>query len=127
MLSPQAVREISVRSLTSSNRLNRDCLVTERLRQGDLMTKVTRRCTYRIDGRITLPSLADAIQWAKALDPHTPRQVYVTKELDPNDGNEQVTYKVLGCFYVVQEREVVCVSYRHVLSMAVEAQEEPLY
>ena len=127
MMIPQALREISVRSLTSTNRLNRDCLVTERLRQGECMTKVTRRCTYRIDGRITLPSLADAIQWAKALDPRTPRQVYVTKELDPDYGNEQVTYKVLGCFYVVQEREVICVSYRHVLSMAVEAPEEPLY
>jgi hypothetical protein len=127
MLSPQEVREISVRSLTSSDRLHRDCLVTERLRQGPLTTKVTRRCTYRIDGRITLPSLADAVQWAKALDPRAPRQVYVTKELDPTCGEEQVTYKVLGYFYVVQEREVICVSYRHVLSMEVEAPQEPLY
>ena len=127
MISPQAIREISVRSLTSADRLNRDCLVTERMRQGELTTKVTRRCTYRIDGRITLPSLSDAIQWAQALDPRTPRQVYVTKELDPDDGNEHVTYKVLGCFYVVQERDVICVSYRHVLSMAVQAPEEPLY
>ncbi len=126
MIGPQEVREISVRSLTSTDRLNRDCLVTERLRQGDCVTKVTRRCTYRIDGRITLPSLTDAIQWAKALDPRTPRQVYVTKELDPAYGSEQVTYKVLGCFYIVQEREVICVSYRHVLAMAVEVPEEDL-
>ena len=126
MIGPQEVREISVRSLTSTDRLNRDCLVTERLRQGECVTKVTRRCTYRIDGRITLPSLTDAIQWAKALDPRTPRQVYVTKELDPAYGSEQVTYKVLGCFYIVQEREVICVSYRHVLAMAVEVPEEDL-
>ncbi len=127
MLNPQPVREISVRSLTSPDRLNRDCLVTERMHQGDLTTRVTRRCTYHIDGRIMLPSLADAVQWAKALDPRTPRQVYVTKELNPEDGTEHVTYKVLGCFYVVQDREVVCVSYRHVLSMQVDAPTEPIY
>lgn len=114
------LREILVRSLTSGNWLNRDCLVTERMRQAGAVTTVTRRCTYRIESRIAVPALGDSIQWAKAIDPHPPRQVYVTKEFNPLTGQEHVTHKVLGYFYVVMEREVVCIGYRHVLSMAVE-------
>jgi hypothetical protein len=117
------MREIVVRNLTSTDWLNRDCFVTERIRQADLVTTVTRRCTYRVESRIAVPSVCDSIRWAKTLDPHPPRQVYVTKELDPATGHEQVTYKVLGHFYIVLDREVFCVGYRHILSMAVEATE----
>ncbi len=119
------MREIVVRSLTSQNQLNRDCLVTETMRQGEAVTKVLRRCTYHIESRITVPAMGDSIQWAMRLDPHPPRQVFVTKEFDPELGNERVTYKVLGYFYVVMDREVVCIGYRHVLSMAVDAPESP--
>ena len=118
---PMAARDIVIRSLTSQDRLNRDCLVTETMRQGDAVTSVKRRCTYRIESRSPIPALQDSIQWAKQLDPHPPRQVYVTKEFDPDNGDEHVTYKVLGYFYVVMEREVLCIGYRHVLSMAVDA------
>jgi len=115
------MREIVVRSLTSGDWLNRDCLVTEVMRQGDYLTKVTRRCTYHVESRITVPSIPDSINWAQAVEPHAPRQVYVTKEFDPEIGAERVTYKVIGHFYIVQEQEVVCIGYRHVLSMAVDA------
>jgi len=114
------MREILVRSLTSGDRLNRDCLVTEVMRQAECLTTVTRRCTYHVASRVTVPSTDDSIRWAKSLDPLTPRQVYVTKDLDPDTGRERVTYKVLGHFYVVLGREVFGVNYRHVLSMAVE-------
>ena len=113
------IREIVVRSLTSGDWRNRDCVVTEIMRQGESMTTVTRRCTYRIESRMTVPALNDSIQWAQRLDPHPPRQVFITKEFDPELGTEHVTYKVLGSFYVVMEREIVCIGYRHVLSMAV--------
>ncbi|OGX13001.1 MAG: hypothetical protein A3I71_01020 [Omnitrophica WOR_2 bacterium RIFCSPLOWO2_02_FULL_63_16] len=116
-----ALREITVRSLTSHDRLNRDCLVTEFMRQAGMMTKVARRCTYRIVSRVTVPSLQDSIAWAKDLDPLPDRQVYVHKDVDPHSGDERVTYKVLGYLYVVVDREVLCVSFRHVLSMSVES------
>ena len=114
-------REILVRSLTSNDRLNRDCLVTEVMRQGETMTKVIRRCTYHVESRITVPVLEDSIKWAQRLDPLPGRQVYVTKEFDPDTGRERVTYKVLGYLYAVMNREVVCIGYRHVLTMAVDA------
>ena len=116
-------REILVRSLTSNDRLNRDCLVTEVMRQGETTTRVIRRCTYHVESRITVPALEDSVKWAQRLDPVPTRQVYVTKEFDPRTGNEHVTHKVLGYFYVVMEREVVCIGYRHVLTMVVEAPE----
>lgn len=119
------MREIVVRSLTSTDRLNRDCLVTETLSQGEAVTTVMRRCTYHVESRITVPALGDSIRWAMRLDPHPPRQVFVTKEFDPELGGERVTYKVLGFFYVVMDRDVVCVGYRHVLSMAVDAPDTP--
>lgn len=118
------MREIVVRSLTSGDMLNRDCCVVELARQGGCMTRITRRCTYRVESRITVPSTPDSITWAKNLDPQAPRQVYVTKDLDPDTGRERITYKVLGHFYVVLDRDVFCVGYRHVLSMAVE--DEPV-
>lgn len=114
------MRDIVVRSLTSGDWLNRDCLVTETMRQGEYVTTVMRRCTYHIASRVTVPSIPDSIRWARNLDPQPPRQVYVTKDLDPETGNERVIYKVLGHFYVVLNREVICVGYRHILSMAVE-------
>lgn len=114
------MREITVRSLTSGDWLNRDCLVTEVMQQGDYMTKVTRRCTYHVENRVTVPSTRETIVWAQSFDAHQPRQVYVTKEFDPELGAERVTYKVIGHFYVVQDQEIVCVGYRHVLSMAVD-------
>ncbi len=114
-------RDIFVRSLTSNDRLNRDCLVTEVMRQGETTTKVTRRCTYHVESRITVPALEDSIKWAQRLDPLPGRQVYVTKEFDPETGHERVTYKVLGYLYAVMNRDVVCIGYRHVLTMAVEA------
>ena len=113
------MRDITVRTLTSDNRLNRDCLVTEVVQQGEVVTTITRRCTYHVESQVTLPSVMDSIRWAHNLDPHPQRQVYVTKDLDPETGEERVTYKVLGYLYVVLARDVFCIGYRHVLSMAV--------
>ncbi len=113
------MREILVRNLTSSDWLKRDCVVTELMQQGDCATRVLRRCTYRVKSRITVPSTDDSIHWARNMDPLPPRQVYVTKDLDPDTGAEQVTYKVLGHFYVVLDRDVFCIGYRHILSMNV--------
>ena len=120
------MREILVRNLTSSDWLKRDCVVTELMRQGDYATKVIRRCTYHVESRTAMPSLLDSVQWAHNLDPLPPRQVFVTKDLDPETGGERVIYKVLGHFYVVLERNVYCVGYRHILSMNIEAEEIPI-
>ena len=120
------MREILVRNLTSSDWLKRDCVVTELMRQGDYATKVIRRCTYHVESRTAMPSLSDSVQWAHNLDPLPPRQVFVTKDLDPETGGERVIYKVLGHFYVVLERNVYCVGYRHILSMNIEAEEIPI-
>lgn len=116
------MREILVRNLTSTDWLRRDCVVSESLQQGDYVTRVRRRCTYRVQSRTVLPSTDDSIPWAKRLDPLPPRQVYVTKGLDPESGTECVVYKVLGHLYVVWDRVVVCIAYRHILSMDVETQ-----
>lgn len=117
------MREIVVRNLTSDDRLKRDCVVTELMRQGDYVTKVMRRCTYRVESETALPTLDDSIAWAKNIDPVPPRQVFVTKDLDPETGGEKVVYKVLGHFYVVLGRSVYCVGYRHILSMDIDAPE----
>lgn len=115
------MRDITVRNLTSGDRLNRDCLVTETLQQGDVVTRVIRRCTYHIESQITVPCTSDSIRWAnRTLDPPAPRQVFVTKEFDPVSGEERVTYKVLGHIYVVLDREIICIGYRHILSMTVD-------
>lgn len=118
------MREILVRNLTSNDWLKRDCVVTERMGQGDYATTVVRRCTYRVASQTTLPSTRDSIRWAQNLDPHPPRQVFVTKDTDPDTGTERVIYKVLGHFYVVLGRQVYDVAYRHLLSMGIEAPEE---
>lgn len=115
------MREIVVRNLTSTDWLKRDCVVTEQMQQGDYTTNVIRRCTYHVESQTALPSTDDSIQWAHNLDPLPPRQVFVTKDLDPDTGAEQVVYKVLGHFYVVWNRVVFCVGYRHLLSMDVGA------
>lgn len=115
------MREILVRNLTSPDWLKRDCVVTESMEQGDYTTKVIRRCTYRIESRTALPSTSDSVPWAQHLDPLPPRQVFVTKGLDPETGGERVVYKVLGHFYVVWGRDVFCVGYRHILSMDIDA------
>ena len=119
------MRDIVVQSATSGDQLNRDCRVTEVMRQGDCLTTVTRRCTYRVEERVTTPSMDDTIRWAQRIDPLPPRQVYLTKDLDPSTGQERITYKVLGHFYVVLADEVFCVGYRHVLVMMVEP-DDPL-
>ena len=115
------MREILVRNLTSSDWLKRDCVVTELVQQGDYATRVTRRCTYRVESQTALPSDVDSVTWARNLDPMPERQVFVTKNLDPDTGDERVDYKVLGHFYVVWGATVFCVGYRHILSMNVEA------
>jgi hypothetical protein len=120
------MREILVRNLTSDDFLRRDCLVTEIMRQGDCTTKVVRRCTYNVASQTVLPTTEDSIHWARNLDPHPPRQVYVTKDLDPDTGGERVVYKVLGHFYVVWDRSVFCINYRHILAMDIDAEEQPL-
>ena len=118
------MRTILVRNLTSSDWLKRDCVVTELMRQGECATKVIRRCTYHVESQTALPSTCDSIQWAKNVDPLPPRQVFVTKDLNPDTGVERVAYKVLGHFYVVLERTVFCIGYRHVLSMDIDGQQE---
>ena len=117
------MRQIVVRNLTSRDWLKRVCVVTERIRQGEYTTEVLRRCTYRVESQTPLASTRDSIQWAKNLDPLPPRQVFVTKDLDPDTGTERVIYKVLGHLYVVWGREVYCVGYRHILSMDIESPE----
>ena len=117
------MREILVRDLTSSDYLKRDCVVTEYVQQGEVMTTVVRRCTYRVESRTTLPSTHDSVRWAQNLDPLPPRQVFVTKGLNPDTGSERVIYKVLGHFFVVWGREVFCIGYRHILSMDLAAGE----
>ena len=118
-----SMREILVRNLTSADWLKRDCVVSELIRQGEYATKVLRRCTYNVESKTELPATCDSIQWAKNIDPLPPRQVFVTKDADPESGGERVVYKVLGHFYVVLERSVFCIGYRHILSMDVEAAE----
>lgn len=119
------MREILVRNLTSSDWLKRDCVVTELVQQGDFATRIIRRCTYRVESQTPLPSIDDSMAWAeRTLDPLPPRQVFVTKDLDPETGGERVVYKVLGHFYVVWGRDVVCVGYRHILAMDVEAADD---
>lgn len=113
------MREILVRNLTSPDWLKRDCVVTELMRQGECATRVMRRCTYRVESQTALPATCDSVQWAHNLDPVPPRQVFVTKDLDPESGAERVIYKVLGHFYVVWDRVIFCVGYRHILSMDV--------
>ena len=120
------MREILVRNLTSSDWLKRDCVVSELMRQGEYATRVIRHCTYRVESQTTLPSTEDSIPWAHNLDPLSPRQVFVTKDLDPENGAERVVYKVLGHFYVVWGRVVFCVGYRHTLSMDIEPPPETL-
>ena len=119
------MREIRVRNLTSDDCLKRDCLVTELMDQGDYTTRVVRRCTYRVESQTVLPATEDSIRWAMHLDPHPGRQVFVTKELDPDTGEERVVYKVLGHFYVVMNRVVFCIGYRHILSMDIGPEDEP--
>ena len=119
------MRDIQVRNLTSSDWLRRDCVVNELMRQGEYTTRVVRRCTYRVESQTMLPSTDDSIPWARNLDPVAPRQVFVTKDLDPETGGERVVYKVLGHFYVVWDRVVFCVGYRHILSMDIEG-DQPL-
>ena len=119
------MREILVRNLTSPDWLKRDCVVTELMQQGDYATKVIRRCTYRVESRTALTSTENSIQWAHNIDPLPPRQVFVTKDLNPDTGGERVVYKVLGHFYVVWGRDVICVGYRHILSMDVDSEDQP--
>jgi len=121
------MREVLVRNLTSDDRLKRDCLIKECMRQGDYTTNVVRRCTYRIESQTVLPATQDAVRWAKSLDPREARQVFVTKSLDPDTGDERVVYKVLGHFYVVMERNVFCIGYRHILSMDIGGEEDALF
>lgn len=121
------MREVLVRNLTSEDHLKRDCLIKERMTQGEYTTHVTRRCTYRVESQTVLPATQDAIQWAQSLDPVKPRQVFVTKTLDPETGGERVVYKVLGHFYVVMERSIFCVGYRHILSMDIGGDVEALF
>jgi len=113
--------------LTSDNRLQRDTLVTEVMSQGDYTTRVVRRCTYKVESETVLPATEDSIRWARNLDPTPGRQVFVTKEMDPESGDERVVYKVLGHFYVVWDRSVFCIGYRHILSMDIEAEEPTLF
>lgn len=118
------MREILLRNLTSESNLQRDCLVTERMQQGDYNTRVIRRCTYRIESQTVLPATYDSIRWAKNLDPCPTRQVFVRKHLNPETGGERVVYKVLGHLYVVMDQVVFCVGYRHILSMDIDSDEE---
>ena len=119
------MREIVVRNLTSDDWMKRDCVVTELMRQGDYVTKVMRRCTYRVESETALPTIDDSVAWAKNIDPVPPRQVFITKDLDPDTGGEKVVYKVLGHFYVVLGLSVYCVGYRHILSMDIDAPDSP--
>ena len=119
------MREVCVRNLTSTDWLKRDCVVTEVTRQGGYTTKVIRRCTYRVESQTALSSTEDSISWAKNLDPCNPRQVFVTKDVDPDTGDERVVYKVLGHFYVVWGRDVFQIGYRHILSMDIDTPELP--
>jgi hypothetical protein len=118
------MRNILIRNLTSEDQLKRDCLVTERLNQGSFTTRIDRRCTYRIESQTVLPSTEDTIRWAQNLDPQPARQVFVTKLLDPDTGEERVIYKVLGHLYVVMDRIVFCIGFRHILSMDITSSEE---
>ena len=119
------MREIVVRNLTSTDWLKRDCVVTELVQQGDFATRILRRCTYRVESQTALPSTEDSVVWAeRTLDPVPPRQVFVTKDLDPYTGGERVVYKVLGHFFVVWGRDLLCVGYRHILAMDVESAED---
>ncbi|MBI4597330.1 MAG: hypothetical protein HY737_02880 [Candidatus Omnitrophica bacterium] len=120
------MREILVRNLTSADYLKRDCVVTEQMTQGDYTTNVIRRCTYHVESQTPLPSLDDSVSWAHRLDPLPPRQVFVTKDLDPDTGAESVSYKVLGHFYVVWGHDIFCIGYRHILSMNIDPPEDLL-
>ena len=57
------MREVVVRSLTSGDWLNRDCLVTEVMQQGDYVTKVTPRCSPGSRFLYSLAGLRNTKRW----------------------------------------------------------------
>ena len=111
------MRDIRCRILSEGGR--RDVLIEEIVSLGSTVSRIRRRCTYRVDSIVGYLTLGHLIQDVK----ESPfrgrvRQVYVTKAL-LEKGGERVVYKVLGEFLVVLGTSLFDISYRHTLSMEV--------
>ena len=122
------MREIVYRNLASTDKRQRDVLLLEQAQQNGQTTRLSKRCTYAVKGRLNLQDPAGPTPWSDAQiheDTNRPRQVFIRKIRNTATGEEQFTYKLLGHCYAVVGTRVFAVTYRHALHMEIDHPNNP--
>ncbi|GEM_PF-1976067 len=125
------MREMIYRHMNSHDRRKKDLTLAEIHEDDGVTTQLEKRYTYCVkpaellDRSQAVPILgiqAPAL-WDFRGNPTRPRHIFVRKISNSRDGIEEFTYKIVGSFYAVQGERTLCITYRHILHMAVSDRE----
>jgi hypothetical protein len=112
------MREICIKTTTSENHKRKNLLITEQIDQEGLVAKAEKKYSYYVSEQGLQADAEQLKNWAELTSQAQPyhkknRHVCIRKIYDNKTGVGQMVYRVIGCFYVVQNLHVFAVVFMH--------------
>lgn len=110
--------EISILERTSKDLKRRSLSIVEEVNRNGVTAKAEKRYTYHIFEKETLIDEAEVPFWLNAQAQHAHdknRHVHVMRLFDPKSGVGQMTYRVIGSFYVIRNLHVFTIVFSHTI------------
>ncbi len=110
------MREILIRTTTSSNHKRKNLVITETINQNGFLARAEKKYSYYVSQQNDIKSTDEIKSWVNTQpNPYQKkeRHVSIKKSYDPKTGVGQMIYRVIGGFYVVQNLHIFAVVFMH--------------
>lgn len=110
------MREIMIKTTTSSNHKRKNLSIVEVINQDGVMARAEKKYSYYVSEQNPFQDQTDLKAWVE-VQSHAhqkkDRHVSIKKIFDPKTGVGQMVYRVIGSFYVVQNLHIFAVVFMH--------------
>ncbi|MGH7197703.1 MAG: hypothetical protein ACREH5_03070 [Candidatus Omnitrophota bacterium] len=110
------MREIFIRTTTSTNHKRKNLSIVETIRRGGLQARAEKKYAYYVSEQNPFHDPADLKHWMDAQAStyqRKDRHVSIKKTYDNATGIGQMIYRVIGSFYVIQDLHIFAVVFMH--------------
>ena len=110
------MREIFIRTKTSDNHKRKNLSIVEVINQEGFVARAEKKYSYYVSEQNHEHNEEAIKAWADLQQQSyqkKDRHVSIRKTFDPKTGLGQMVYRVIGCFYVVQNLHIFAVVFMH--------------
>jgi hypothetical protein len=112
----ETMREISIKTTTSGNHKRKNLSIVEIIDQEGFVARAEKKYSYYVSEQNHLSDTQDLKSLAELQNQQYQkknRHVSIRKCFDAKTGVGQMIYRVIGCFYIVQDLHVFAVVFMH--------------